>query len=71
MLFEEAEVQRNDYFDRETSVYTCLLDHFLRFDGRISPLLEETAMELSVADPLYRQSRRDAREDGRLCGDEP
>jgi hypothetical protein len=34
-------------------------------------LLEETAMELAVADPLYRQSRRDAREDGRLCGDEP
>ena len=36
MLFEEAEVQRNNYFDRETSVYTCLLDHFLRFDGEES-----------------------------------
>lgn len=57
-LFGEVEVRRNYYLDREKGVYTCLLDAFLGFDGAkgVSPLLEETAMELAVTGPSYRQA---------------
>jgi hypothetical protein len=59
-LFGEVEVRRNDYLDREKGVYTCLLDHFLGFDGAkgISPLLEKTAIELAVTGPSYRQAAK-------------
>ncbi|MED1438195.1 UPF0236 family protein [Aeribacillus composti] len=38
--------------------YTCLLDHFLCFNGtkEISPLLEETLMELVVTGPFHLQA---------------
>ncbi|MBE2941609.1 ISLre2 family transposase [Anoxybacillus flavithermus] len=57
-LFGEVEVRRNYYLDREKGVYTCLLDPFPGFDGAkgVSPLLEETAIELAVTGPSYRQA---------------
>lgn len=57
-LLGEVEVRRNYYVDREKGIPICLLDHFLAFDGAksISPLLEETAIELAVSSSSYRRA---------------
>lgn len=57
-LFGQIEIKRNYYRDREANKYIHLLDHYLAFDGEkgLTPLLEETAMEMAVTSTSYQHA---------------
>ncbi|MFS0647585.1 ISLre2 family transposase [Siminovitchia sp. 179-K 8D1 HS] len=57
-LFGQIEFSRTYYQDREAGGYVFLLDRYLGFEGEteVSPLVKETAMELAVTGPSYRQA---------------
>lgn len=57
-LFGPIKITRRYYRDRVKNEYVYLLDQYLAFDGEkeVTPLLAETAMELAITGPSYRQA---------------
>ncbi|WP_277949895.1 UPF0236 family transposase-like protein [Priestia endophytica] len=59
-LFGPIEIARHYYWDRTANRCVFLLDQYAAFDGEkgLTPLLQETAMELAITGPSYRQAAR-------------
>ncbi|WP_374723778.1 UPF0236 family transposase-like protein [Calidifontibacillus erzurumensis] len=57
-LFGDIQLERNYYKDQEKGEYVYLLDRYLEFEGggSLSPMVEETALEMAISGPSYRKA---------------
>ncbi len=59
-MFGSVSITRNYYHDRENEKYVYLLDQHLQFKGTkgLSPLIQETAIEMAVTGTSYRHASK-------------